>query len=240
MSNLTFDKILSLFGQNSISLALQEPLCYLTDEQRNELVANCHTESYSRGTSIYSEGDDAPECYMIISGKVKIFKEGIAGREQIVKMGKAHDVVGYRAVFAGEPHSASAATLEDTILLALSRTYMLKITHDNSRVAEFVIRSLARELSFSRGRSVSLSQKQIRGRLAESLLVLKDKYGYVGGTTTINVRMTREDLASLSNMTTSNAIRTLANFAAERILDVDGREITICDEAKLEKISRLG
>ncbi|NLH29851.1 MAG: winged helix-turn-helix domain-containing protein, partial [Bacteroidales bacterium] len=57
---------------------------------------------------------------------------------------------------------------------------------------------------------------------------------------TINIYLAREDLANLSNMTTSNAIRTLSTFADERIIAVDGRKIKIIDEERLRKISRLG
>lgn len=226
--------------QQSFFHETEEPLCYLTESQMAELKESCRIVVKQRGEVVYREGDAADCCFMIVSGKVKIFKGGVNGREQIVKMGKMHDVFGYRAALAEEPHSASAAALENTVLLTLSQSYMQKITHENPEVAAFVIRSLARELSFSRRRSVSLSQKQIRGRLAESLLVLRDKYGYVGSTKTLNVQMTREDLANLSNMTTSNAIRTLANFAQENLVEVEGRDITVCDEAKLERISRMG
>ena len=52
--------------------------------------------------------------------------------------------------------------------------------------------------------------------------------------------MSREDLANLSNMTASNAIRTLSNFAAEEVISIDGRKIKILDNDRLMKISRMG
>lgn len=57
---------------------------------------------------------------------------------------------------------------------------------------------------------------------------------------TLNIYMAREDLANLSNMTTSNAIRTLSCFVNEKIIIVDGRKIKILDEEKLKKISKFG
>lgn len=57
---------------------------------------------------------------------------------------------------------------------------------------------------------------------------------------TLSIYMGREDLANLSNMTTSNAIRTLSCFAEEKIIVVDGRKIQIIDEPRLRKISRFG
>jgi len=57
---------------------------------------------------------------------------------------------------------------------------------------------------------------------------------------TISIYLSREDLANLSNMTTSNAIRTLSNFANEHLLAIDGRKIKIIDEEKLKRISKIG
>ena len=101
-------------------------------------------------------------------------------------------------------------------------------------------KELAKDLGISDARTVNLTQKHIRGRLAESLIVLKENYGLEEDGATLNIYMAREDLANLSNMTTSNAIRTLSCFANEKIIVVDGRKIKIIDEEKLKKISRFG
>ena len=79
-----------------------------------------------------------------------------------------------------------------------------------------------------------------RGRLAESLLFLKESYGLEEDGSTLSIYLSREDLANLSNMTTSNAIRTLSQFATERLITIDGRKIKIIDEEKLKKISKIG
>ena len=96
------------------------------------------------------------------------------------------------------------------------------------------------ELGFSNSRTVSLTQKHIRGRLAESLLVLRDTYGFETDGMTIRVYLSREDIANLSNMTTSNATRTLSTFASEDVISIEGRKIKILDPSRLERISSLG
>jgi CRP-like cAMP-binding protein len=99
---------------------------------------------------------------------------------------------------------------------------------------------MATELGFSNLRTVNLTQKHIRGRLAESLLFLYDTYGTEDDRTTIRVYLSREDIANLSNMTTSNAIRTLSIFASENVISIDGRRIKILNLEQLRKISELG
>jgi CRP-like cAMP-binding protein len=76
--------------------------------------------------------------------------------------------------------------------------------------------------------------------MAESLLILRDTYGFEEDGKTIQVSLSRDDIASLSNMTTSNAIRTISNLSSEGLLETKGRKITILDIISLEHISELG
>ena len=104
----------------------------------------------------------------------------------------------------------------------------------------FFIQKLAVALGISDERTVNLTQKHIRGRLAESILFLKESYGLEEDGCTLSIYLSREDMANLSNMTTSNAIRTLSTFAQEKIIAIDGRKIKIMNEPELEKISKFG
>lgn len=104
----------------------------------------------------------------------------------------------------------------------------------------FILRHLATILGRSDERIVNLTQKHIRGRLAESLLMLQEEYGHEEESDNVCLRLSREDLACFSNMTTSNAIRTLSAFAAEGLVTINGRNITLKDIATLEKISKQG
>lgn len=110
----------------------------------------------------------------------------------------------------------------------------------NFEIAKFFIRYLSVELGRSDDRTVNLTQKHIRGRLAEALLFLKDSYGLEEDGYTLSIYLSREDLASLSNMTTSNAIRTLSAFANEKLIAIDGRKIKFIADDELKKISKMG
>ena len=89
-------------------------------------------------------------------------------------------------------------------------------------------------------RIVNLTQKHIRARLAEALLLLKDNYGLEEDGYTLSIYLSREDLANLSNMTTSNAIRTLSAFANEKLIAIDGRKIKFLNSEELKKINKMG
>lgn len=200
-----------------------------------------HTCSfYKRGEVIFKEGDKPSGLICLSEGKVKVFKEGVGGREQIVRMARPIGFIGYRALFAEEYHSASAVAIEDSIICTIEKDAIYRLLKTNTDLSLSIIKAFATELGFTINRTVTLTQKHIRGRLAESLMFLKDTYGFEPDGKTINVYLSREDVASLSNMTTSNAIRTLSTFAGEGVISIDGRKIKIIDLSKLERISDLG
>jgi CRP-like cAMP-binding protein len=143
-------------------------------------------------------------------------------------------------LFADESHISTAVTLEESLICTISPDFIFSRALKNSDFSFKIIRKLARELGFSNSRTVTLTQKHIRGRLAESLILLKEKYGFEHDGTTLKVYLSREDIANLSNMTTSNAIRTLSTFASEKVIAIDGRKIKILDAQRLERISKLG
>lgn len=212
----------------------------LTKEEKDLLRENSTCSSYKKGEIIYKEGDKPTGLISLASGKVKIFKEGVGGREQIVRMAKPVGFIGYRALFAEENYIASAKAIEDSVICVFDKDSLYNMMEQNQKFSLNIVKSLASELGFSNSRTVTLTQKHIRGRLAESLLFLKDTYGFEEDGTTIRVYLSREDIANLSNMTTSNAIRTLSTFAGEKVISLDGRKIRVLDLKKLERISDLG
>ena len=117
---------------------------------------------------------------------------------------------------------------------------IVELMKRNFGVASFIIRHLAIELGQSDDRTINLTQKHIRGRLAEALLFLRDSYGMEEDGCTLSIYLSREDLANMSNMTTSNAIRTLSTFANEKLIAIDGRKIKLIRIDALENISKKG
>lgn len=160
----------------------------------------------------------------LLKGKVKVYKKGNGDRNQIIRMVRPGQYFGYRAYFANENYVTSSAAIENTQIGFLPMTIVEDHVRRNNDLAFFFIRSLDNYLGQSDTRTVNLTQKHIRGRLAEALIVLLENYGYETNSTTLNIYLSREDLVNLSNMTTSNAIRTLTTFATENLITVDGRK----------------
>ncbi|HET6557626.1 MAG TPA: Crp/Fnr family transcriptional regulator [Prolixibacteraceae bacterium] len=212
----------------------------LTSGEKADLQKNITVSYYSKNEFIFKEGEKPAGFLFLVEGKVIIYKEGFGGREQIIRMTKALGIIGYRALLAGELHIGTAVAHEDSKVLSVSSDYFYHKLLKNASFSLKLLQTLSRELGFSNSRTVTLTQKHIRGRLAESLLLLKEKYGWENDGATLKVYLSREDIANLSNMTTSNAIRTLTTFAGEKVIAIDGRKIRILDIHRLEKISKQG
>jgi CRP-like cAMP-binding protein len=223
-----------------ISASLIEVWRVLTEKEREILRNRSSIQHFKRNELIYFEGDEPRDMMCLLKGKVKIFKEGVGGRSQIIRMIKPIQYFGYRAYFAQEDYLTNASAFEASTVCLIPMTVVMDLLKGNPNLAMFFIRQLSFDLGVADERTVNLTQKHIRGRLAESLLFLKDSYGLEEDGATLSIYLAREDLASLSNMTTSNAIRTLSTFAAERTIALDGRKIKLIDEERLRKISKLG
>ena len=212
----------------------------LTTGQRELLARNFVIQKYKKNETIYCEGETPMHLMCLLSGKVKIYKDGVGGRSQIIRVIKDKEYFAYRAYFAEGNFVTAAAAFEPCTICLIPMPVIMTLLRENNELALFFIRQLSIDLGISDERTVNLTQKHIRGRLAESLLFLKDTYGVEEDESTLSIYLSREDLANLSNMTTSNAIRTLSIFANEKLITIDGRKIKIIEEEKLKKISKIG
>ena len=212
----------------------------LTDAQKDLLARNFTVQKYKKNEVIYCEGETPGSLMCLLNGKVEIYKDGVGGRSQIIRVIKNKEYFAYRAYFAQENFVTAAAAFEPCTICHIPMEAIVKLIMENADLAMFFIKQLSIDLGISDERTVSLTQKHIRGRLAESLIFLKDTYGVEEDGFTLSIYLSREDLANLSNMTTSNAIRTLSNFASEKLIAIDGRKIKLIDEEKLKKISKIG
>ena len=212
----------------------------LSPEEKRTVTDNFTILHYKKGQIIYAEQEDPEYLWCLLKGKVKMYKSGIGDRIQILRLYRPVHFFGYRAYFAHEKYVSSCAAFEASVLGCIPMEVVEKLIRGNNDLAMFFIHELSRNLGGSDTKIVNLTQKHIRGRLAEALLLLADNYGLEDDEATLKIYMSREDLANLSNMTTSNAIRTLTTFMAEKLILVDGRRIKILNVPMLRKISKFG
>lgn len=212
----------------------------LSDDELKIMASKAKVIEFKKNEIIYNEEETPEHLMSLLKGKVKIFKNGVGGRSQIIRMVRPVQNFGYRAYFANEPYVTAASAFEPSTICFIPMDIIESLVLSNPKFGMFFIRELSTDLGIADERVVNLTQKHIRGRLAESLIFLIENYGLEEDGATISIYLSREDLANLSNMTTSNAIRTLSTFVDERMISLDGRKIKVIDEERLRKISRIG
>lgn len=226
--------------KTELSEKLHDLFGVLTTEQSDLILENVEVRKYRKNQVIYNEGEIPTQLFCLVDGKVKVYKDGVGGRSQIMRVMKSVEYFGFRAAFSGQAYITAAAAFEPSVIATIPLSLIENLIKQNPQLAWFIIRKLAVALGQADERTVNLTQKHIRGRLAESILFLKESYGLEEDGCTLSIYLSREDMANLSNMTTNNAIRTLSNFAAEHLIAIDGRKIKIIDEEELKRISETG
>ena len=229
-----------MFDNEEVLDNLSELASALSVEERRQVAMHMVVRTFEKNETIYSEGDEPLNLLCLLKGKVKIYKEGVGGRSQIVRVVRPVEYFGYRAAFSDENYVTGASAFEASTVVIIPLRLIFSIPDRNAHLCNFFIRKLAKALGKSDERTVNLTQKHIRGRLAESILFLKENYGVEEDGCTLSIYLSREDMANLSNMTTSNAIRTLSLFAQEKMIAIDGRKIKIINEEALRKTSEIG
>lgn len=212
----------------------------LTPDERQFLRTNYTVHHFKKNEMIQIEGEIPTHMMVLESGKAKVYKEGVGSRAQIIRMLKPGEHFGYRAIIASEPYNTNVSAFEASTVYMIKADIFISILKNNNAFCYRFLEEMATDLGASDARTVNLTQKHIRGRLAEALLMLKNRYGMEEDGATISIYLSREDLANLSNMTTSNAIRTLSNFVNEHIIAMDGRKLKIIDDEQLIRISKMG
>lgn len=214
--------------------------CHLGKESLGNLDAHKTSNLYKKGQVIFHEGNRPLGVYCLERGKVKIYKTGIDGREQIVRLAGPGELIGYRAFLGEEFYSASAASIEDSQICFIDRDDFNHVLKENNTISTDLIRNLSHELREAEDMLQHMAQKSVRERLAETILLIKKKYGTEkNNAAALNVHFSREELASFVGTATETLIRLLSDLKAEKVIDTEGKKIIILNEAKLLTIANL-
>jgi CRP-like cAMP-binding protein len=189
--------------------------------------------TYKKGQTLFYEGTRPMGIFCINGGKVKVYKMGSQGREQIISLAKPGDFLGYRALLSEEFYSASATVLEDAAICFIPKSNFLHLLGTNPAFFTKLMKSVCHELGVMEEKIANLAQKSVRERLATTLLMLKETYGMEGGESTlIDIALSREDLANIVGTATETVIRLLSEFKSSGFISFDGKKIKIL-EAKM-------
>ena len=212
--------------------------CKTEHDKMEEIEALKICSTVKKGETIFREGSYASGVYCINAGKIKLSMIGDEGKEQIVRLAKPGDIIGYKALLSGDRYSSTASALEDCNICFIPREIFLVILQKDAALSFEMMKVLSDELKRAEEKITHLAQKPVRERVAETILFLKETY-WVDAENNVNVTLTREEIANLVGTATETAIRLLSEFNKEHIIELSGKKIKILDQNKLVKTANL-
>lgn len=194
--------------------------------------------SFRKGETIFDDQEIPKGVYFINKGTAKLSKSGAFGKDQILRFIKDGDLIGYRSILCGETFQAKAEAMTDMEITFVPSEIFQHLLEVDNRLAFVMLQKFAFELGESSKTITFLAQKTVRERLAEVLLLLEQKLG-TDPEGFIKISLTREEVANLIGTATESAIRLISEFKADKLIEVDGRNIKILNREMLTKIGHV-
>ncbi|MEZ2441673.1 Crp/Fnr family transcriptional regulator [Chitinophaga sp. RCC_12] len=194
---------------------------------------------YRKGQVIFHEGAYPFGVYCVNDGKIKLSHSGDDGREQIIRLVRDGDIMGYKALLSNERYTATATALEDSSICFIPKDLFLNILQKDASLSFEMMRILSSELRKAELKITHLAQKPVRERLAETLLFIKETYGLEADGHTLSVRLSREEIANLVGTATESAIRLLSEFKKDGMIELEGKKIRLLDLAEIIRTANL-
>ena len=210
----------------------------LKREDLHELNNYKNSNYVKKGQIIFSENNPTHGLYCIHKGKAKIVMIGRDGKEQIIRLAKDGDIIGYRALICGENYSASAVTIEDSMVCFIPKERLWSLIEKNAQLSKNLMTHLAMDLKYAEKRSIDMQQKQASERLAEALLIMQETFG-LHADRSIRIELSREEIANLTGMAVETVVRILKSFQELKILELDKRKIIVMDHTKLQEAANI-
>lgn len=177
--------------------------------------------------------------FCVNSGRIKVYRVGVDGKEQITRISAAGDLLGYKALISEQHYEQSAEALDDCIVCFVAKEDFLALLRPESSFYMDLLKTICNENAEMAAKMTQMAQQSVRQRLAISLLMLKDTYGIEQNTQgNIEINLTREDLANIVGTATESLIRLLNEFKKESLIETQGRKIRVLDAEGLLTASR--
>ncbi len=210
----------------------------LTQDEMDILHYETICQGQKAGTVIYHERSKMSGVYYVNKGIVKMYKTGINNREKIIKFAKKGDIFGFRSVLSNELADTTACVIEDAMICFINAKLFTNLIKKNHDFSMEVLKVSLKELGDANKFIIDISQKTVRERLAEILLILKDSFG-IDEQRCLKVCLSREELANLVGTATESIIRLLSEFKGDKYIEVYGRKIKILKAEALKKLARI-
>ncbi|TRX62254.1 Crp/Fnr family transcriptional regulator [Carboxylicivirga sp. M1479] len=193
---------------------------------------------YKSGEVVYEQDTAMKHAYFVSKGLLKIYRIGSKGEQQIVRLIKEGDLFGFHSLLGDEPEVTACESLTDSEVCVIPGDAFKKAISENNELTELLIKKTCDELKNSYNSLIELSQRTVRGRLANLLLKLQDLFN-TSANEAIPLVISRLDMARWIGTSKESVSRLITEFKNDGVIRFDRRELIITNKEKLERIIML-
>ncbi len=204
-------------------------------DELQKIISDRKVKQVRKKQIIYYEGDAISGIYLILSGRVKAVKLNEDGRELVTGMYGPDDYLGIQAMLSGDHYGETAEAVEDTTICLLPKETVKQLLDNYTDIGQKFIKVLSSNLIEKEEQLLQLAYHSVRKRMAE-ILVRLSKQQNLQNDSEVQIKISREDLASMAGMATETVSRTLSDFKDEGIIEKKGSVIQILEMGKLLKM----
>ena len=211
----------------------------IPENLRTQMERQMVERTYRKGQNVFLEGSFPAGIFILRQGMVKKYKTDHQGKEHIISVCAADELLGYSALLCNEPYPDSAAAIETSILGFISKEFFLETISNSNALMMSLLSSLSHEFGVMVNSINVFAQMTVRERLALILLVLTEKFKKNPGNGPVEIILSREDLASMVGTATETLVRLLREMKKEGIIDINVRTITVMKFKELIVMSKF-
>lgn len=193
---------------------------------------------YKKGEVIFNEGDPVKGIFFVYEGSVKIHKHWGEDKELILRFAKKGDIFGHRGFGEDKNYPISATALEPLTVCFIEQDFFYATLKTNTDYLFQLMLFYAEELQESEKNMRNLAHMPVKGRLANALLKLESRFGLTAEGT-IDIQLSRQDIASYTGTTYETVFRLLTEFTQDNVIQTDGRNITLINKEKLAQLTQV-
>lgn len=200
-------------------------------------IASCKTSLIiKKGDVIFEEGENINGVYCIKDGICKLTKLSANGKDHIVKLVTKGELLGQRSMISEEPVNLTAVALEDMQVCFIPKTEIMGFFDKNNHFSMNVMKTICVDLKDSDDHIVTMAQKNVKERLAETLIYLDETFGK-NDDDSLRISLSRDELAGMIGTATESCIRLLSEFNKLGLIELIGKKIVVKDTSKLKKMA---
>lgn len=210
---------------------------FLTKEQLEFVNQSRYEVRFLKGEIIFKQGGPLTHIACLTSGKAKIYIESSGHKNIILKIIKPNEIIGGPGFRVDYRHHFSLSALEESTACFIEVEVFEKMLQENSTFCMEFITYLNNIFIGQYAKLTNLTQKNMHGRIADTLLYLSKE---IHQSNSFKTSLSRQDIADISAMTKESAIRIFKEFKNDGIIDYETNNFHILNEKALENISKTG